>query len=160
MAVPLARVLRISTKAEPAREAATAGIEGESKRTRAARLRPSASENIAAHRAGDGAVICLLPGVRAVYLISRARKPQRSIIGQIHARKISARRDCGSTRGGGTRLGHGYFEFVGLARAWRMDADCVVTHFFQHALPIGDVLGDWLDIVPLGDDSETKALCR
>src|SRR5256885_11529524 len=98
MATPLARFVSISVKGEAAREATPVGIKRESKRASATRLGPSAGENVAAHRAGDGALLPLLTGIRAAHLIARASKSQRSVIGQVHTRKISAWRDCGAMR--------------------------------------------------------------
>src|SRR5437588_1204280 len=68
MTTPLARFVSISVKGEVAREATPIGIKRESKRAPAAWLGPSAGKNVAAHRAGDAAVLSLLTRVRAAHL--------------------------------------------------------------------------------------------
>src|SRR6266550_7942100 len=111
MAAPLACFIRISVKGEAAREAAPVWIKSESKSAFAARLYPPAGENVPAHRAGDGAVLSIISSVDAAHLIPRARKLQRSIMGQVLAREISAWSDwCSARRSGATRRRYGDFE--------------------------------------------------
>src|SRR6266581_1942151 len=157
MATPLACFIPISVKREAAGEATAVRIERESKSPLAAWLHPPAAENVSAHCAVDGAVLPFIRTVDATDLIAAARKLQRPVMGQVHARKISARRGCCAGRGAGaSRRGNGDFERVGLARTRRVNADGVVARRIQHTFPTVHVLstGNRLDVVPLRDDCE------